>query len=309
MYISSVSDVTCPRCQAPASKGRGKPYCSKCGWNLVAAENGARERLKQIPLTLLLFAGFFAFILLVVRNSTVGVVVIGLFLGIFLIYDGLADWMLLRKVSELREVLSGASYAATPQSAAISSGQKISEAEFATWDRTVRRDHEPLLSLAVPRDVRSSSKGKIGVAAILGACVVALGGFGVSSLELARSSVNSTTVLPTLLWLAMLLLFVCIGVIETRNELRRRRIIMEGEATLAKVVGQVTTGGKSRGSKISYVFRDRAGKFYEGSDYDRRRELYEEMPVVVFYDPANPSDSVAECANYWDIVAPPARIC
>jgi len=106
----------------------------------------------------------------------------------------------------------------------------------------------------------------------------------------------------------MLLLFAYIAIITTRRELRNRRIIIEGEATLAKVVGQETTGGKNPKSKISYVFKDRAGKLNEGSSYDSRRELYEEMPVVVFYDPANPSNSVAECVNYWDIVAPPERI-
>jgi hypothetical protein len=305
MYISSVSEITCPRCQSPASKGRGKPYCSKCGWNLVAAENEAKESLKTIPLTLLLFVGFLGFILFVDRNSTVGVVVIGPFLGIFLIYDGLADWMLLRKVSDLQQALSGVSYVATPQSTAKSSGQKISEAEFATWDRTVRPDHERFLSLVAPRTVRISRQGKLGLAAIFAICIV---GVGVGLSEIPKSNASSKSEVPTLVWSAMLLLFAYIAITTTRRELRNRRIIIEGEVTLAKVVGQETTGGRNPKSKISYVFKDRAGRLYEGSGYDSRRELYEEMPVVVFYDPANPSNSIAECANYWDIVASPARI-
>ena len=299
MYISSVSDITCPRCQGTASKGRGKPYCSKCGWNLDAAESRARESLKQIPLTLLLFAGFFAFVLYVARNWTVGLVVIPSFMSIFLIYNALADWMLLRTVSELRAAISN------PNLAAMSIGRKISDTEFESWHHAARRDHERMLSLAVPRTSRLSRQGKLGLAAIFAILIV---GVGVGLSELSQSNASSKSVLPTLLWSAMLLLFAYIAIITTRRELRNRRIIIEGEATLAKVVRQETTGGKNPKSKISYVFKDRAGKLNEGSSYDSRRELYEEMPVVVFYDPANPSNSVAECVNYWDIVAPPARI-
>lgn len=307
MYISFVSDITCPRCQGSASKGRGKPYCSKCGWNLDAAESRARESLKQIPFTLLLFAGFYAFILYVDRNLTVGVVATASILSIFVIYNALADWMLLRRVSELRAADSNSNHAAAHEIAAMSFAHKISETEFESWQRAARHDHERLLSLASPRTVRLSREGKISLAAIF-AGLVGIGGVGVGLPDLLRSNANSKSVLPALLWSAMLLLFGYIGATTTRHELRKRRTIIEGEATLAKVVRQATTGGKSPKSKISYIFKDRAGKFYEGSDDDRRHELYEEMPVVVFYDPANPSNSVAECGSCWDIVAPPARI-
>jgi hypothetical protein len=299
MYISSVSDITCPHCQSPASKGRGKPYCSNCGWNLITAANRARKSLKQIPFALLFFAGLYAFVLYVDRNWTVGLVVIPLFVSIFLIYDALADWMLLSKVSELRATISNR------VAAAMTVGHKISDTEFESWRHTARRDHDRLLALAAPRTVRLSRRGKFGLAAMFATCMVLI---GVGLSELPKSNANSKSVLPTLLWSAMLLLFAYIAIITTRHELRNRRIIIEGEATLARVVGQETTGGKNPRSKISYVFKDRAGKFYEGSGYDSRRELFEEMPVVVFYDTANPSNSVAECANYWDIVAPPARI-
>ena len=305
MYISSVSDIICPRCQGPASKGRGKPYCSKCGWNLATAESRARADLKQIPFTLLLFAGFCGLILYADRNLTVGVAVFASFMSIFLIYNALADWMLLRKVSELRAPISSSDFAAKPEAAAMSFGHKISETEFESWNRAARRDHERMLSLATPRIVRLSREAKIALAIIFAICVVAL---GVSLSELSRSNANSKPVLPTLVWSAMLLLFAYIGASTTRRELRKRRIIIEGEATLAKIVTQATTGGRNPKSKISYVFKDRAGKFYEGSDYDRGQELYEEMPVVVFYDPANPSNSVPDRASYWDIVLPPARI-
>ena len=130
-------------------------------------------------------------------------------------------------------------------------------------------------ALAAPRTVRLSRRGKFDLAAMFATCMVLI---GVGLSELPKSNANSKSVLPTLLWSAMLLLFAYIAIITTRHELRNRRIIIEGEATLARVVGQETTGGKNPRSKISYVFKDRAGKFYEGSGYDSRRELFRKCP-------------------------------
>jgi hypothetical protein len=308
MYISSVSDITCPRCQGSASKERGKPYCSKCGWNLIAAESRARESLKQTPFAILFLALFFVCIYFAERHLATTFVVFALFVGGVFTHGAWIDWMELRKIKALRAAISGSDHTGTQDAVIGSSSHKLNEAEFNSWDSTARRNCERVVYLAAPRSVRLSHQGKIELAIILFCSVVAFLGACMSFSDRSTSNADLNSILGRLLWLAMLLLFVCIGAITSRHELRKRRIIIEGEATLAKIVGQATTGGKGRKSKISYVFKDRAGKLYDGSGYDSRRELFEEMPVVVFYDTANPSDNVAECEGNWDIVAPPARI-
>jgi hypothetical protein len=42
--------------------GTSKPHCSFCGWNLQLAKEVEQASLKQLPRSLLLLAGFFAFV-------------------------------------------------------------------------------------------------------------------------------------------------------------------------------------------------------------------------------------------------------
>ena len=64
LYVRKMSAILCPRCGTEAAGGKGfwglsKPFCTSCGWNVALAKEEKRSELKQLPMSLLLIAGFF----------------------------------------------------------------------------------------------------------------------------------------------------------------------------------------------------------------------------------------------------------
>ena len=68
------------------------------------------------------------------------------------------------------------------------------------------------------------------------------------------------------------------------------------------VCGQSFAGGESRNSRITYEFKDAAGRTFSGKCTDRTRKLFEEMQTPVFYDPTNPARSIALVGATYDMV-------
>jgi hypothetical protein len=164
------------------------------------------------------------------------------------------------------------------------------------------------LSLPRPRSVRLSRNGKIGLTATLLFCAISLCGFLVVVFARYPGRSSWTNMGFSGLWIAFSLLFAYIGATTILIEKRTRRLLIEGEVTLGRVISQTLTGGRHRRSTITYVFSDGAGLDRKGSGYDRNRELYEDMVVPIFYDFREPSQNIPECSTAWEIVGSQPRI-
>ena len=67
------------------------------------------------------------------------------------------------------------------------------------------------------------------------------------------------------------------------TEVRNRSLLELGKLTVGRVTWQKTVGGKSKTSRITYVFKDDSGFERHGEGTDRSRKYREGMPLLVFF--------------------------
>ncbi len=96
-----------------------------------------------------------------------------------------------------------------------------------------------------------------------------------------------------------LVIFASLWLYELRRELRNRPILANGEFALGRVTSQQDVGGRTRKSKIAYKFTDAHGRTWTGKGYDTTKAYTENMAVMVFYEPNDPSRNVALCTTVW----------
>jgi hypothetical protein len=82
--------------------------------------------------------------------------------------------------------------------------------------------------------------------------------------------------------------------------IRERPLLSEGAYVIGRVQSQEMTGRFNTGSRIVYVFQPLGSdEIYFRASLDRSKKLFEEMPLIVFYDAANPSNNVAlPCSSF-----------
>jgi hypothetical protein len=152
----------------------------------------------------------------------------------------------------------------------------------------VLADHQTLYlqSLQKPRRVRLKPVPRIiSIAFPLTAVLIAIFGYAA-----VRRSNRLRDLVPFLLFA---FIFAVIGLMTVKTARRDRRLLREGEFAIATVTGQqLAGGGKNRRSAIQYQYKTAAGLSVEGKATDDTWSLYEDMEIVVFYDPAHPSESV-----------------
>ncbi len=96
-----------------------------------------------------------------------------------------------------------------------------------------------------------------------------------------------------------LVIFASLWLYELRREIRNRPILANGEFALGRVTSQQDVGGRTRKSKIAYEFTDAHGRTWSGKGYDSTKAYTENMSVIVFYEPCDPSQNVALCTTVW----------
>lgn len=96
-----------------------------------------------------------------------------------------------------------------------------------------------------------------------------------------------------------LVIFASLCLHELRREIRNRPILEDGEFVLGRVTSQQDVGGKTRKSKIAYEFNDALGRTWSGKGYDTTKAYKENMSLIVFYEPNDPSQNVALCTTVW----------
>jgi hypothetical protein len=139
---------------------------------------------------------------------------------------------------------------------------------------------------ARPRAVRLTNRGylySLGMALVT-VFVLWLLSFGVRGLASPSSGNKIKSVFAVVVWTVCL--WSCISFY--RNRFRERRLLANGELSRGMIATQSNT---QLGSRIVYIYNDGNGKRFQNRSTDFSKKLYEEMPIHVFYDPQNSSES------------------
>jgi hypothetical protein len=155
--------------------------------------------------------------------------------------------------------------------------------------------HEYLRAGSKPRRVRFRPAARvISIAFPISLIVIAYSGF-----LIRRNGPLMSSDLFALLVGAAIWCVIAIAVIRVAQ--RDRKLLAEGDLAIAVVTHQELSGDKYPRSEIHYEFRDSAGRTCRGKTTDNSRQLYEEMQTPVFYNPANPDESVPLVAASSDL--------
>jgi hypothetical protein len=286
-----MNKVLCPKCGSEAVGGNGSwtdtnKYCPVCGWNLDRVKASQQKNLKLAGTYLVVIAIAFAAVSLFARHlAATAAFGVGAF-SLFLLLAGALAW---KRLKTLQSVHSDA----TMQVASRNFFSKQAHRPDPSFDR--------LLLTPRPRPLRMKATGYV----LSTALVMALLGFSVSLwlfIRLGSANPQAVKDVPNFVAFGVFGLILLISLIATiRPVIRDRRLLAEGEVAIATVTSQSFAGGESKGSKISYEFKDVAGKTYTGSATDQTRTLYEEMQTPVFYNPMNPAENIPLVAAIYKL--------
>lgn len=140
------------------------------------------------------------------------------------------------------------------------------------------------MNAAVPRRVYLTWRGwlySVGVAAALAILLF----FGTRLLQSGAASLQAH-VAGTVAFV----FFMGLCLIFFRNRIREWRLLNEGVIARGRVLEQFEMGRNL--PRITYGFRDAMGREFQNRATDFSHGLYEQMPVTVFHEPANPANSV-----------------
>jgi hypothetical protein len=168
-----------------------------------------------------------------------------------------------------------------------------------SWEARATKEYGPLLNLPIPRNVRISAKGWLrigfGVAVFLGIAFILsrqpTPDFPMSLLQRIREKAVPVVVL------------LAIGCWANLNLVRQFwshvPLLKSGSVAIGRVVAQryqnVTLGSDliGRYSLVDFEFRDKQDLRVSGAGHDYTKSLFDEMPVLLFYDPQEPFRNVA----------------
>ena len=99
--------------------------------------------------------------------------------------------------------------------------------------------------------------------------------------------------------------FVALGGWQLPRKLRRHRYLLtDGEMALGRVIEQRIRESRDRSShRISYRFKNRAGRIFSGEDTDQTENFYEGNVIPVVYERGNPKNHVALCSTDFEVLA------
>jgi hypothetical protein len=290
----------CPNCHAVTRLAGNQRYCLSCGWNRDRAMAALRGNLKMMPFSVLVFAGFAAFM---VRGWHFrDPVQIAIFCGVPLI-GILVNYIYARKNLATLEAMpaqatrpgrasDGSASGATAREAGLESGLEPSAEASAKY--------QALVCASRPREIRMSSQGKFGVTAGL---LMSVGFAAVIGLHLSTKWAPQQSFVrfqPGDWFMAgfgALLLLLPFGI--WRGQKTECDLLENGEVALAKVTRQWSDRNSS---SIECEFKDFSGQVHKVIAADNTRKLFESMSVPVFYDRENPTRQIAYCATLHEIV-------
>jgi hypothetical protein len=288
-----MNSVICPCCGAtiePLGSGpRVTVACLTCGWNYLSARRVYRNELLRNG-TLLILALFFLALRPALSSDQewLGFVIVTASVVVMVCTVYWKTWKVFRRAqpvpgSEISQVANGGPMSADAFAKLIPSRQEAGDV------------FSSVLNVPRPRPIEWGWPLKAAAALlvlILTFSIWATYAFGYSG---NRSGLRDETV-PVMFLLALGLL---IG-LQVVVELPKWRLLKVGEVTVGRVVYQrrVVRGRRGSISSIVYAFVDGGSRPFIGQGRDYTNKIGAGAPVVVFYNPFDPSRNVSlECCK------------
>ncbi len=287
----------CPQCHAVTSLAGNQRYCLSCGWNRDAAIKALQLNLKMMPVGILVFAGFVAF---VVRGWKFhNPIQLAFFFSVPVLGYLLSFIFTKRNLAKLEAL-------PTPRprpTVAADGANGIAPGPDAAFELSAEASaqYQSLLRTSRPREIRMSSQGKFGVIA---GSLMALGVAGAMGLQLYTKWALHQSFARfqggdwAMAGFGALLLLFPFGI--WRGQKTECDLLENGDVALAKVTRQWT--GNKNVSSIECEFKDFSGQVHKVVSADNTRKLYQGMSVPVFYDRENPKRQIAYCATLHEVV-------
>jgi hypothetical protein len=286
----------CPACHQKTALAGNTAYCPSCGWNRDVAIFSVQKGLNSLPIAILMFAGFAAFLYWGLRLNRAPMLII------FPCIPGLAiplNFLLLRRtLAKLKAMPAAAENSSVPSN----DSAVVDHAPAATQTFSASARDEALLRTPPPRRIRVSKAGRI----TMGVVVIGLLTFLVpttAGIHRQWALYHSFTGVRGLGWAIAIEAFVALAAFGIwRGQARECDLLEHGEAVMGRVLRQWTDSKNN--SWIEYEFTDFAGSPHKGSCFDRTRQLFAGMPAVVFYDREKPSRQIAACTTLHEVILP-----
>lgn len=268
----------CPHCHQEATEIRaflfrhGVAYCGSCGWNIERATE--KLRIDMWAMWATSGTGLLLAAVVWIRGAGVsGALVIAVAFVALPLGSGILTRHRLSKIAFRR---ADAPERVVPPPSAVPATQA---GEYQASDLS------PALQPRVPRFTMRGYFYSAGL--VLGtAFVLWLLSLSVQGIAGASSTGKTKSVFALLVW--GLLLWSCVSFF--RNRIRERRLFTNGELSQGIVLTQSNT---RFGSRIVYGYRDVSGNSFQNRVTDFSNQLFEQMPIRVFYNPLNSRESAA----------------
>jgi hypothetical protein len=282
--------IQCPRCSREAVGGRGvwankKPYCPACGWNVDRAGVSGGKNQKMLAVY---FVAIALFLGLVGASAASSQQRRGNFVALaFILLLAFVSW----HRSKSQKSAQVPAVAAPPPSSKA----------FGIAASPILPSYERLRILSRPRTIRLKTSVRIFAAVyviVFGSSIYA------TILAVQKGGAKTNFSIPSNLipFVFFGLIWSIITVTMLRSVIRDRGLLSEGEIAIATVTSQKFAGGENRESRITYDFKDAAGRTVSGKCADRTRKVFEEMQTPVFYESNNPAKNVALVGATYDVV-------
>jgi hypothetical protein len=265
--------VKCPKCGAIASGasiGR-KAYCKVCGWNVDVASATLRTESKTLWVVGAFGCGLAAVAWIRGPYGFQGSVMIGAAFVLFPVCVALLDLVRLKKLRDIR----------------VRADEFVPQVATGDSATSLLDENDP--RIALPRSVRLSLRGWLYSFAVVGIAVLLLSVLNRMSTDIATSFRQQPGMIGFTLLMLGAYLWLC-GRFFFRRW-KEWQLFNSGKFARGIVLQQQT---ESRSFPwIVYGFRDAVGRPSQSRVKDFTLKLYEQMPVSVFYDEDDPSQSAA----------------
>jgi len=276
----SPAKIRCPHCSAEATQinafllqKSNLAYCNNCSWNIDKAT--ARLRMNMRAMWLVSGLGILLASMAWIRGPYG-------FSGAALIFVPFVGLPLLSGLFS-RYRLS------TISLSQVNAPAGIGGAGMPTWSpRAFAEQTDPAGWAIRPRVVHLTMRGYAYAAVAMLAAAFVLWLLFRTLRGFAGLSNTSMVSLVFAIFGCSFALWQCVSFF--RDRLRERRLFAEGELAQGLVLNRTQMRNSTR---IAYSYRDARGTSFQNRATDFTSQLFEEMPIHVFYDPADPGRSVA----------------
>jgi hypothetical protein len=280
--------VPCPKCEARTLVVAQKPFCSQCGWNLVAARSAVQREVVGMWVCLAV-VGLLALFFTVRKGGEWGMAVSAAFMTCIVLGYYFLSLLPAQKTLHAAEKQFDSRIDEEESGEQFSAGSGHVKGVSPDWIFRISKPRSVQIRWHKVAD-RLVNRAFAGGAALMIFTVFFLATTRGDFLRASRA------------FLALGLIFLFFLGHRIRRGFKRQHLLQNGEVAAGRVLSQERSGKWKQNSKITYEFEDLMGRVTSGTATDITDSLYEGMPVVVFYQAEAVEEHVVLCETFFGIV-------